>query len=133
MLRWQFARLYDCKSVYLYLSTTNNCIMKRFGQIIKIRPEHFERYKKYHAAVWPEVLEQIKKSNIRNYSIFHRNGLLYAYFEYTGTDFTADMSRMAADPKTQEWWAVMEPMQEPLADRKTGEWWADMDEVFHLD
>ncbi len=107
--------------------------MKRFGQIIKIRPEHFERYKRYHAEVWTEVLEQIKKSNIGNYSIFNRNGLLYAYFEYTGTDFATDMGRMAADPKTQEWWAVMEPMQKPLADRKAGEWWADMEEVFHLD
>ncbi len=27
--------------------------MKRFGQIIGVKPEHFERYKKYHAAVWP--------------------------------------------------------------------------------
>ena len=107
--------------------------MKRFGQLINVLPEYFEQYKKYHAAVWPGVLEQIKRSNIRNYSIFHRNGMLYAYFEYTGTDFAGDMEKMAADPKTQEWWSVMKPMQEPLADTNAGEWWANMDEVFHLD
>ena len=107
--------------------------MKRYGQVIGVRPEHFERYKKYHAAVWPEVLDMIKKCNMQNYSIFHKDNLLYAYFEYTGNDFTADMTKMAADPKTQEWWAVMEPMQDPIATRKTGEWWADMEEVFHLD
>ena len=39
--------------------------------------------------------------------------MLYAYFEYTGSDFAADMAKMAADPKTQEWWAIMEPMQDP--------------------
>ena len=39
--------------------------MKRFGQVIGVRPEHFESYKKYHAAVWPEVLDMIKKCNIR--------------------------------------------------------------------
>jgi L-rhamnose mutarotase len=57
--------------------------MKRFGQLIGVRPEVFEGYKKYHANVWPEVLDKIKKCNIRNYSIFHKDGMLYAYFEYT--------------------------------------------------
>ena len=107
--------------------------MKRFGQIIGVKPEHFEDYKKYHAAVWPEVLEKIKECNIQNYSIFHKDGLLFAYMEYTGKDFEADMARMAADPKTQEWWAVMKPMQEPVKNREKDEWWANMEEVFHLD
>jgi len=107
--------------------------MKRFGQIIGVKPEHFESYKKYHAAVWPEILEMISKCNIRNYSIFHKDGMLFAYMEYTGNDFEGDMARMAADPKTQEWWSVMKPMQSPVEKRKAGEWWADMEEVFHLD
>jgi L-rhamnose mutarotase len=107
--------------------------MKRFGQIIRVMPEHFERYKKYHAAVWPEVLGMIKKCNMQNYTIFHKDGILYAYFEYTGSDFAGDMAKMASDPKTQEWWAIMEPMQDPVATRRNGEWWANMEEVFHLD
>jgi L-rhamnose mutarotase len=41
------------------------------------------------------------------------------------------MAKMAADPKTQEWWAVMMPMQSPLDTRANGEWWATMEEVFH--
>lgn len=107
--------------------------MQRFGQIIKVKPEHFEEYKKYHAAVWPEILEKIKDCNIQNYSIFHKDGLLFAYMEYTGTDFDVDMARMAADPKTQEWWSIMEPMQQPVENRKEGEWWSNMEEVFHTD
>lgn len=107
--------------------------MKRFGQLIGVRPEHFERYKKHHAAVWPEVLDMIKKCNMQNYSIFYKDDMLYAYFEYTGNDFAADMARMAADPKTQEWWSIMEPMQKPVDTRKSGEWWANMEEVFHID
>ena len=58
---------------------------------------------------------------------------MFAYYEYHGTDFEADMARMAADPKTQEWWAIMNPIQDPLPDRKEGAWWADMEEVFHTD
>lgn len=107
--------------------------MKRFGQIIGIKPECLEEYKRYHAAVWPEVLQMIVDCNIRNYSIFYNDNQLFAYFEYVGNDFAADMAKMAADPKTQEWWAVMEPMQQPLANRADGEWWSCMEEVFHLE
>ncbi len=107
--------------------------MKRFGQVIGVKPEHIEQYTHYHAAVWPEVLEMITRCNIRNYSIFRKDGTLFAYFEYIGTDFAGDMAKMAADPKTQQWWAVMEPIQDPIATRAPGEWWAAMEEVFHID
>ena len=107
--------------------------MKRFGQIIRVDPQQFGKYKEYHAAVWPEILEMITVCNIRNYSIFHKDSQLFAYFEYIGDDFAADMAKMAADPKTKEWWAIMMPMQRPVENRKEDEWWASMDEVFHLD
>ncbi len=107
--------------------------MKRYGQIIGVKPEHFEEYKKYHAAVWPDILKMISACNIRNYSIYHKDSQLFAYFEYYGNDFAADMAKMAADPTTQKWWSVMEPMQQPIENRKPGEWWANMEEVFHLD
>ena len=105
----------------------------RHGQLIGIRPGKLEEYKRYHAKVWSEVSSTITKCNIHNYSIFHKDGMLFAYFEYVGTDFEADMAKMAADPKTQEWWAIMKPMQEPLRTRQPGEWWAQMEEVFHVD
>ncbi|MBA3974729.1 MAG: L-rhamnose mutarotase [Candidatus Solibacter sp.] len=107
--------------------------MKRYGSVIRIRPDCIDVYKAYHAQVWPEVLKTIADSNIRNYSIFLKDATLFGYFEYHGSDFAADMARMAADPKTQEWWAIMEPMQQPLETRAPGEWWANMEEVFHTD
>ena len=106
--------------------------MKRYASIIGVRPEALDEYKRHHAAVWPEVLAMIRKCNIRNYSIFLKDGLLFGYFEYHGTDYAADMAKMAADPKTQEWWAIMMPMQRPLETRAKGEWWASMEEVFHV-
>ncbi len=107
--------------------------MQRYGQVLRLRPEAEERYKTYHAAVWPEILDMIRQCHIRNYSIYLKDGYLFSYFEYDGTDFAADMDRMAADPKTQEWWAIMKPMQDPLPTRKPEEWWAGMEEVFHMD
>ena len=101
--------------------------------VLRLKPEAVESYKKYHAAVWPEVLEMIRDCNIRNYSIYLHEGNLFSYFEYHGSDMEADWARMAAHPKTQEWWAIMKPMQDPLPCRKPGEWWAEMEEVFHTD
>jgi L-rhamnose mutarotase len=107
--------------------------MQRFGQVIGIKPEHIEQYSQLHAAVWPEVLQKITECNIRNYSIYAHGDLLFAYFEYHGTDFDADMARMAADPKTQAWWAINKPLQSPLPTRSADEWWATMQEIFHTD
>ena len=107
--------------------------MKRYGSVIKVRTEKFEEYKKLHSSVWPEVLEMIKKCNIRNYSIYHKDGYLFSYFEYVGDDYEADMAKMAADPTTQKWWDVCKPCQQPLQTRAEGQWWADMEEVFHCD
>ncbi len=107
--------------------------MKRYGWVIGVKPDKIEEYKAYHAAVWPEVLDMIRQCNIRNYSIFLKDQTLFGYYEYWGDDHDADMKKMAAHPKTQEWWAIMGPMQEPLATRREGEWWAQMEEVFHMD
>ena len=107
--------------------------MQRYGQVIRLQPGALEEYKQYHAQAWPEVLKMIRRCHIRNYSIYHKDGTLFAYFEYVGRDFQADMARMAADPKTQEWWAIMKPLQDPLPTRAEGEWWSDMEEVFHTD
>ncbi|MDF2666009.1 MAG: hypothetical protein K0R81_1859 [Microbacterium sp.] len=86
--------------------------MRRFASVIGVSPENREEYERYHAAVWPGVLEQI---------------------EYVGDDYEADMAAMAADPETQRWWAVQEPLQSPVPDRREGEWWHEIPEVFHLD
>ena len=112
--------------------------MKRYGSIVGLREEKIEEYNRLHADVWPDVLDRIHRSNIRNYSIFLRKlpdgkHYLFSYFEYVGSDFAADMAAMAADPRTQEWWKITDPCQEPLPDRAEGEWWAEAEEVFHVD
>ena len=107
--------------------------MQRHGWVIKLKPGKLERYKELHANVWPEVAKMISDCNIRNYSIYHRDGYLFSYLEYHGDDFEADMQKMADDPVTQKWWEECCPCQEPLETNKEGEWWGDMEEVFHQD
>ncbi len=105
--------------------------MKRYGQVIAVKPEKLEEYKRLHAHAWPGVLKMISDCNIRNYSIYYKDGLLFSYYEYVGNDYEADMAKMAADEETQRWWDVCKPCQQPLETRAPGEWWADMEEVFH--
>jgi L-rhamnose mutarotase len=107
--------------------------MKRYGSVIKVRPEKLEEYKRLHAAVWPGVLAMIRQCNMRNYTIFYRDGYLFSYFEYVGVDYAADMAKMRADALTQQWWTYTDPCQQPIDTAKPGEWWAGMEEVFHTD
>jgi len=107
--------------------------MERYGMVIGVKLDRLEEYKRLHAAVWPGVLDMIRKCNIRNYSIYCKDGFLFSYFEYVGDDYQADMAQMAADPTTQKWWELCEPCQAPLETRGENEWWARMQEVFHLD
>jgi len=107
--------------------------LQRYGSVIKVKPDMLEEYKRLHAAVWPDVLRMIHECNIRNYSIYYKEGYLFSYFEYIGSDYAADMAKMATDPHTQEWWKLTDPCQEPLKTRLPGEFWATMEEVFHTD
>jgi L-rhamnose mutarotase len=105
----------------------------RVGQVIRVLPERIEAYERLHAEPWPGVLATLRAANFHNYSIFRHGELLFAYFEYTGDDFAADMARIAADPVTQSWWQLTDAMQEPLPGRGDGEWWLTLPEVFHTD
>ena len=107
--------------------------MKRYGSVIGLKAEKLEEYKRLHAAVWPGVLKMITDCNIRNYSIYYKDGYLFSYYEYIGNEYEVDMAKMAADPETQRWWTFCKPCQQPLETRAPGEWWADMEELFHCD
>jgi len=110
--------------------------MKRYGMVIRLQPGKVEEYIELHKTVWPSVLARISVCNLRNYSIFvHQlddgRHYLFAYFEYTGSDFAKDMAKIAADLETQRWWQHTQPCQDPIQNRAPGEWWASMREVFH--
>lgn len=113
------------------VKTTPNYL--RVASTIRLDPNRIDEYLEYHRNVWPEVLEQITASNIRNYSIFKFEDQLFSYFEYVGSNFDEDMKKMAEHEPTQRWWAIQEKLQLPYPQRKSGEWWMEIPEIFHLD
>jgi L-rhamnose mutarotase len=114
--------------------------MQRICELIHVRPEAIAEYERVHAEVWPTVLDRLTASHFTNYSIYLRRpeNLLIAYYEYTGDDLAADQAAIAADPETQRWWQLTDPMQQPLSSvpatsgSQAGGWWAPTEEVFHL-
>lgn len=113
--------------------TVNEDQVRRYGWVIKVKPEKLNEYKALHAEPWPGVDSMLKECNIRNYSIYYRDGYLFSYLEYTGLDFEKDMQRMGEDSLTQAWWKLTDPCQYPVESAAEGVWWADMEEVYHLD
>ena len=86
-------------------------------------------------ALWPNApIISIDRINIRNYSIYlgqvtPGEYLLFAYFEYIGDDFTADMEQMA-DQVTRLWWSYTDPLQVRLPGTPEGQQWKALERIF---
>ena len=125
-------------AVIVIQGCAGNNSVKRFGQLAQIKPGQVERYKDLHDKIWPEVVEELKKYNVQNYSIYIKQleagqqPYLFGYFEYTGNDFDGDMAKMMKNPTVQKWenTAGGECLKDMSPDGK-GQWWADMEEVFY--
>ena len=76
--------------------------VKRIGQVIGIKPEDIQEYENLHANAWPSIIKIIKQANISNYSIFRYRNLLFAYLEYTGADYEADMAKLAVSLRCKD-------------------------------
>lgn len=106
---------------------------RRIASVIRLRPEAEAEYRRLHQEVWPGVLAALSRAQMRNYSIFLRDGLLFSYLEYHGEDYAADQASIAADPDTQRWWQLTDPCQQAVETATEDEWWAGAEEVFHSD
>lgn len=103
--------------------------MQRYGMVIGVKPEKLELYKQLHENVWPGVLAELHKHHVKNYSIFWHENLLFAYLEYHGDDYAADMQQVAAAEITQRWWKLTDPCQESVSEHQG---WTPMQSVFYM-
>lgn len=100
--------------------------MKRLMQVIGVRPERFQEYCDLHEHIWPEVADAIRQAHLENYTIFHLQGKLYQYMEYTGEDMQKDLRKLSRCEAMLRWCAVCRRMQLPDSGK-----WEDAEEVFH--
>jgi len=107
--------------------------MQRIAFLLKVKEDKIEEYKKHHQAVWPEMLEALRRNGWHNYSLFVReDGLLFGYFETPGS-FQAALDGMAKEEINSQWQAFMAPYFEGLGGKHADEMLVELEEVFHLD
>ncbi len=100
--------------------------------LLKVREEKIDVYKARHAHVWPEMLEALRETGWRNYSLFLRpDGLLVGYLE--ADDFAQCCAAMKKHPVNARWQAEMAPLFESLGDGAADDNMIPLEEVFHLD
>lgn len=105
--------------------------MVRFGQLGKLKPEKIKEYVLLHSEPWPDVLRVITECNLKNYSIYLHDCVVFAYFEYVGKDYDADMKKMEDSPVIQEWWSHTKPCFEKYAIDPDSEFYHDMQSIFY--
>jgi L-rhamnose mutarotase len=106
--------------------------MKRIGFLLKVKQDKIEEYKKYHEAVWPEMLDALRRTGWHNYSLFMRNdGLLFGYFE-TPDSFEAALEGMSTEEINTKWQDFMAPYFEGVG-LHADQMMVELEEVFHLD
>ena len=107
--------------------------IQRYGMAVRLKDEKRQYYIDNHANVWPEVLEELKKINVQNYSIFLKEDFMFGYLEYIGNDFDGDMGKMQQIPIVDKWTKLMIDCFNPFPNNDDNESWVMMDQIFFME
>jgi L-rhamnose mutarotase len=106
--------------------------MPRTCFLLKVRPDKLDEYKRSHQNVWPEMLEALRETGWKNYSLFLRDdGLLIGYVECD--DFQKCLDGMAGKAINEKWQREMSHLFEKLEGARPDQMMFTLPEVFHLD
>ncbi len=111
--------------------------MKRycFALDLKDDPDLIAQYEHWHKHEnsWPEIRKSILDTGVLNMDIYRTGNRLFMIMDVSDTFSPAQKSAMdAANPKVQEWEALMNTFQQPLPWAKEDEKWVPMQQIFHL-
>ena len=106
--------------------------MERVCFLLKVKPDRLQEYEARHKAVWPEMLQALRETGWRNYSLFLRpDGLLVGYLE--ADNFEAAVRNMQNYPVNTRWQQEMAEFFESSEGGHADKRMAPLKEVFHLD
>ena len=83
--------------------------MERLAFVMHIKEGCAAEYEQRHDEIWPELVELLNRSGVKNYSIFLHGLTLFAYLE---TEDSAAIDTMKDNELTWKWWRYMEPLME---------------------
>lgn len=109
--------------------------MKKYCLALDLKNDEklIAEYEAYHRDVWPEIKKSILDSGITNMEIYRFGNRLFMIMETTDSfSFEAKAEADKANPKNEEWEALMWHYQQALPGAKPGEKWVLMDKIFSL-
>ncbi len=92
--------------------------MDRYAWKARVLPGKLEEYKRRHAAIWPEMVEVLKRAGISNYSIWNTGDELFGYYECENRDEAARIQ--AESPVVDRWNEYMKDVMVMEMDPVTG-------------
>ncbi len=109
--------------------------MKKYCLALDLKDdtELIAEYEAYHQNVWPEIIQSIQDSGIRNLEIYRVANRLFMVIE-AEDDFSFEQKSAmdAANPRVQEWEELMWKYQQALPGAKPGEKWMIMEQIYGL-
>lgn len=100
---------------------------------LKDDPSLIAEYEAYHRNVWPEIRDSITAAGITALEIYRAGNRMFMIMEVGGSfSFERKSAMDAANPKVQEWEALMWKYQQAIPVAKPGEKWVLMDKIFTL-
>ena len=106
---------------------------QRYAMAVRLKNEKREYYIENHANVWPEVLSELKKIKIKNYSIYLKEDFMFGYLEYDGNHFDKDMAEMQKIPIVEKWTNLMINCFNPFPNNEDNDSWVMMDQIFFME
>ena len=104
--------------------------MQRIAFQLRVKADKLEEYDRAHQAVWPELLAELERFGVRDYSIFRREQQLFLFLRVP--NFERLLHQLAQSEVNQRWQRTMAPLFEAVPGIQPGETFAMMREVFHM-
>jgi L-rhamnose mutarotase len=93
--------------------------MQRIGLLLRVKPEKLEEYKAIHQNVWPDLLAELKRAGIRNYSLWlGPDGMEFGYLECD--DWDAACAYLATSEVHTRWQEYMQNYLDSPTDASQG-------------
>jgi L-rhamnose mutarotase len=109
--------------------------MKRYSLTVDLKDDAslIAEYEAYHREIRPEIRKSIVEAGITDMQIFRLGNRLFMIMETVDDfDFERKAAMDAANPKVQEWEALMWKYQQPVPGGKPGEKWVLMKQIYSL-
>jgi L-rhamnose mutarotase len=104
-----------------------------FALDLKDDPQLIAEYEFWHRNIWPEIRQSLTDAGITDMQIYRLGNRLFMIMEtHSSFSFEKKDALDTANPKVQEWEALMWRLQQPLPWAEEDEKWMLMEKIFEL-